>query len=45
MEVEELQTDIRSIGLFRNKAKNIQGLSQLLIEQFNSEVPANRDIL
>lgn len=28
--LEELQNDIRSIGLFRNKAKNIQNLCRLL---------------
>ena len=43
--LEELQTDIRSIGLFRNKAKNIQALSHILITDFNSEVPADRDLL
>ncbi|WP_033541038.1 endonuclease III [Planococcus sp. CAU13] len=43
--LEELMDDIRSIGLFRNKAKNIQALSHILIEQFNSEVPADRDLL
>lgn len=43
--IEELQNDIRSIGLFRNKAKNIQALSQILISQFNGEVPPNRDLL
>jgi len=43
--IEELQNDIRSIGLFRNKAKNIQALSRLVIEQFNGEIPANRDLL
>lgn len=42
---EELQDDIRSIGLYRNKAKNIQALSHLLIDKFNGEVPANRDVL
>ena len=45
VEVEELQDDIRSIGLFRNKAKNIQALSQLLIDKFDGEVPANRDVM
>ena len=30
--IEELQNDIRSIGLYRNKAKNIQRLCQQLIE-------------
>lgn len=43
--IEELQSDIRSIGLFRNKAKNIQALSAMLIEQFNGDVPADRDVL
>ena len=43
--IEELQNDIRSIGLFRNKAKNIQALSHMLITQFNGDVPPNRDLL
>mgnify|MGYP003553627008 FL=1 len=43
--IEELQNDIRLIGLFRNKAKNIQALSRMVIEQFNGEIPANRDLL
>ena len=45
VDIEELQSDIRSIGLFRNKAKNIQALSQMLIDQFGGEVPANRDVM
>jgi endonuclease-3 len=43
--VEELQQDIRSIGLFRNKAKNIQKLCQMLLEQYNGQVPQERDEL
>ena len=43
--IEELQNDIRSIGLFRNIAKNIHDLSRMVIEQFNGEIPANRDLL
>ncbi len=35
----ELEYDIRQIGLFRNKAKNIRGLCELLINQHQSEVP------
>ncbi|MDN4608707.1 endonuclease III [Sporosarcina highlanderae] len=45
VEIEELQNDIRSIGLYRNKAKNIQALSAILIDLFNGEVPADRDLL
>ncbi|MGM9987482.1 MAG: endonuclease III [Bacillaceae bacterium] len=43
--IEELQNDIRSIGLFRNKAKNIQKLCDILIREYNGEVPKDRDIL
>ncbi|MDY4023446.1 endonuclease III [Staphylococcus borealis] len=39
VEIEELQNDIRSIGLYRNKAKNIQKLCQSLIDQFNGDIP------
>ena len=37
--VSELEKDIRSTGFFRNKAKNIQGATRLIVERFNGEVP------
>lgn len=37
--LEELENDIRRIGLFRSKAKNIQALCRLLIEEYGGEVP------
>jgi endonuclease III len=43
--LEELQTDIRSIGLFRNKAKNIQKLCELLLEEYDGIVPQDREEL
>ncbi|OLS37992.1 endonuclease III [Alkalihalophilus pseudofirmus] len=43
--LEELEEDIRRIGLFRSKAKNIKKLSQSLVEQYNGEVPKDRDEL
>ncbi|ART76831.1 endonuclease III [Sutcliffiella horikoshii] len=43
--LEELQQDIRSIGLYRNKAKNIRALCQLLLEEYNGQVPKERDEL
>jgi endonuclease III len=43
--LEELQNDIRSIGLYRNKAKNIQKLCRLLLDEYNGEVPRDRDEL
>jgi endonuclease-3 len=43
--IEELQNDIRSIGLYRNKAKNIQKLCTLLLEEYGGVVPKDRDEL
>jgi len=43
--LEELQQDIRSIGLYRNKAKNIQKLCRMLLDEFNGEVPKEREEL
>ncbi|TLS35878.1 endonuclease III [Pseudalkalibacillus caeni] len=43
--LEELQEDIRSIGLFRNKAKNIKKLSRMVIEEYGGSLPEDRDEL
>lgn len=45
VDLEELQNDIRSIGLYRNKAKNIQKLCQILLEKHNGQVPRTREEL
>ena len=37
--LEQLQDDIREIGLFRNKAKNIQALCRILLESYDGQVP------
>src|SRR5690349_1098864 len=36
---EELERDIHSTGFFRNKAKNIRGACEKIIEQFGGEIP------
>lgn len=43
--LEKLEEAIRSTGFFRNKAKNIQGCCQQLMERFGGEVPADMDAL
>lgn len=43
--LDELQNDIRSIGLYRNKAKNIQALCQILVDQYDGRVPREREAL
>jgi endonuclease-3 len=42
---EELETLIRSTGFYRNKAKNIQGACQKIIDDFNGEVPKQMEAL
>ena len=42
---ENLITYIQSIGLYKNKAKHLIGLSKKLLEDFNGQVPDNRDDL
>ncbi|KAF0137667.1 MAG: endonuclease III [Xanthobacteraceae bacterium] len=42
---EALIDHIKTIGLFRNKAKNVIKLSRLLIENFGGEVPSSRAAL
>jgi endonuclease-3 len=43
--VEGLIPYIQTIGLFRNKAKNVVALSQLLLERHGGAVPQDRDSL
>lgn len=38
----ELERDIKSIGLYRNKAKNIRKLCQMLIDDYGGEVPRSK---
>lgn len=42
---EKLKTYIKTIGLFNNKAHNIIKMSRQLVENFEGEVPADRDTL
>ena len=42
---EALIEHIKTIGLFRNKAKNVIKLSRILVEEFGGEVPSSRAAL
>lgn len=42
---ENLTEYIKSIGLYRNKAKNVIGLSKMLLEDFNGIVPDSMENL
>ena len=43
--IEGLEHYIKTIGLFRSKAKNVIATCKILVERFNSEVPSTREAL
>ncbi|TVQ34471.1 MAG: endonuclease III [Geminicoccaceae bacterium] len=43
--VAGVEAEIRSLGLFRNKAKNVVALSQLLLDEHGGQVPDDRAAL
>lgn len=42
---EELAEEIKSIGLYKNKSKNIVAASKILVEKYDGEVPCEREKL
>ena len=42
---DKIRDHIKTIGLFNSKAKNVHALSQMLIDHYGGEVPADRDEL
>jgi len=45
VDIHELEKNIRVIGLYRNKSKNIKNMCKSLIEEYNGEVPKSKDEL
>ena len=43
--LEDLISIIKPLGLANNKAKSIKALSTILVEEYNSKVPTNRETL
>ncbi len=41
----QIREEIKTIGLYRNKAKNVLALSEILRDQFDGVVPRDRDTL
>jgi endonuclease III len=42
---DNIREHIKTIGLFRNKAKNVYLLSKMILEDFGGEVPETREML
>lgn len=45
LEQQKLEEEIREIGLYKNKAKNIIALCRMLIDEYNGEVPKTMEEL
>ncbi len=45
MSVKELQEHIRTCGLYQTKAKNIKAACEILMNEFDSVIPEERDVL
>lgn len=43
--LEGIEQHIKTIGLYKNKAKNLLATSYKLRDEFNSEIPKDRDLL
>jgi endonuclease-3 len=43
--IEGLESYIKTIGLYRSKAKNVMATCRMLVEQYGGEVPDNREAL
>ena len=41
----KIRQEVKTIGLYRNKAKNVFALSKILVEQYDGKVPADMDAL
>ena len=44
-DVKDVEDIIKSIGLYKNKAKNIVELANVLVDKYDSKVPSNKDVL
>jgi endonuclease III len=44
-DLEAIEDCIKRIGLYKNKAKNVKHMSQLLLEKYNGKVPSTREEL
>ena len=43
--LSQLENDLRTIGLYRNKAKNVKAMAQKIIDDFDGQVPCDHEAL
>lgn len=45
LSIEEIEENIKSLGLYKNKAKNLKGIAHELLTRFNGKVPQDKNEL
>lgn len=45
LSIEEIKDNIKSLGLYKNKAKNLKGIAHELLTRFNGKVPQDKNEL
>lgn len=45
LSIKEIEDNIRSLGLYKNKAKNLKGIAHELLARFNGKVPQDKNEL
>lgn len=44
-DIQELEQDIKTIGLYRNKAKNLHNMANVILNEYDGQVPCDRKAL
>lgn len=44
-DIKDLENDIRTIGLFRNKSKNIKSMAEIIVKDHDAKIPDSQDDL
>ena len=44
-DISEVEKILHPLGLFKNKAKNVVGIAKKLVEDFNGEIPSDKELL
>lgn len=45
LSIKEIEDNIKSLGLYKNKAKNLKGIAHELLTRFNGKVPQDKNAL
>lgn len=45
LSIEEIENNVKSLGLYKNKAKNLKGIAHELLTRFNGKVPQDKNEL